>query len=58
MKLICQSPVEHDGKSYGVGQPLEIKDEAQGQALVDAGAAIEVVAEAKAKKAASSEGQE
>ncbi len=53
MKLIAQSPIQHDGEEYGVGQPFEVKDEVQAQTLLDAGAAIEVVT--KPKKAAEGE---
>jgi len=51
MKLIAQSPIEHDGEAYGVGQPLTVEDEDQAKALVAAGAAIEVVEPKKAAKA-------
>ena len=39
MKLTLLSPVNHDGKDYAEGDSLDIKDEAQAQALVDAGVA-------------------
>lgn len=39
MKLIVLSPVVHDGKEYDEGDAVDIKDEAQAQALIEAGAA-------------------
>lgn len=40
-KLIALSPIDHDGLSYGEGEPLQVDDDKQAQALIDAGVAIE-----------------
>ena len=52
MKLTVLSPVFHDGKEYAEGDTVEIKDEAQAQSLIEAGAASEVAVSKKAAKAA------
>lgn len=49
MKLTVLSPVNHDGREYAEGDTIEIKDEAQAQALISAGAAEPVVAKKPAK---------
>lgn len=49
MKVILQSPVEHDGKAYAEGKTLELDDE-QGEALVKAGVAVEMIEEVKPTK--------
>lgn len=54
MKLNVLSPVVHDGKEYAEGDTVEIKDEAQAAALIEAGAA-EAAAAKKAAKAADAE---
>lgn len=51
MKILIQSPVEHDGEYLQEGTIATIED-AQAQALLDAGVAIQVVAESKKAKAA------
>lgn len=54
MKLIIDSPVEHDGKALEVGTIVDFED-AAGEALVAAGAATAVVEEVKASKAKKTE---
>ena len=54
MKMTVLSPVSHDGKHYDEGDAIEVRDEAQAQALIDAGSA-EVVVTKKAAKSADSE---
>ena len=51
MKLLIQSPVDHDGVAYKEGEMLTIKNEDQAQALVIAGVAVEVLEDAKKSKA-------
>lgn len=41
MKLIARTPINHDGKRYEEGEPLDVKDKKQAQALIDCGAAEE-----------------
>lgn len=48
MKLIARTPINHDGKNYAEGEPLDVKEKKQAQALIDCGAAEE---EGKAKAA-------
>ena len=55
MKVTVLSPVEHDGDAYAEGEQIDIKDQAQAQSLIAAGAAVEVVAVKKAAKADASE---
>lgn len=43
---IVQSPVDHDGQRYEIGEPIDLEDK-HAKALLEAGA----IAEAKAKKA-------
>lgn len=52
MKVKLLSPVVHDGKDYAEGDAVEIKDEAQAQALIDCGVAEVVAGKAKTDKAA------
>jgi hypothetical protein len=49
------SPVNHDGKDYAEGDALTIKDDAQAQALIDAGIAKEVGKLSKAEAKAEAE---
>ncbi len=56
MKLAVLSPVNHDGKDYAEGETVDIKDEAQAQALVDVGVAEVVVSKKAAKAADTGEG--
>lgn len=49
MKVILNSPVEHDGKPYAEGDALDNLTDEQGAALVSAGVAIEVLEDVKPK---------
>ena len=50
MKLTLLSPVSHDGRDYAEGDALDIKDEAQAQALIDAGVAKQTGKKSKAEE--------
>lgn len=54
MKILIQSPVEHDGKLLAEGTMTTLPDEVA-QPLLDAKVAIEVIAESKKAKAADAE---
>ena len=51
-KLTVLSPVNHDGKSYEVGDTLTVDDKAQVAQLVDSGACIAKGGKTKAEVAA------
>jgi ribosomal protein L9 len=55
MKITLLSPVVHDGKEYADGDTVEIKDEAQAQALIETGAAKEAGKKSKAEAKAEAE---
>lgn len=55
MRIIPNSPVEHDGAQLKVGKPINLPDE-QAQALVDAGVATEVLKDVADKKEAATQG--
>lgn len=55
MKIIIDSPVEHDGKVLQVGTVVDDIDDTAGEALVAAGAATAIVEEVKSTKGKKSE---
>lgn len=55
MKLTLLSPVVHDGKEYDEGNTVDIKDEAQAQSLIEAGAAKQAGKKSKAEEKAEAE---
>lgn len=56
MKLTVLSPVVHDGKEYAEGDTLDIKDDAQAEALIEVGAAEAATSKKAAKAAETAEG--
>lgn len=50
MKILIQSPVEHDGKLLAEGTMTTLPDEVA-KALIDVKVAIEVISESKRSKA-------
>lgn len=57
MKITVLSPVVHDGKEYAEGDTLDIKDEAQAQALIEGGAAKQAGKRSKAEEKAEAEAE-
>lgn len=49
MKVLIQSPVEHDGKALREGETVDMPDD-QAQALIDASVAVEVLKDVKPAK--------
>lgn len=56
MKITLLTPVAHDGAQHDEGDTIDVKDEAQAKALIEAGAAEEAGKKSKAKAKAEADG--
>lgn len=57
MKIVLLSPVVHDGKAHDEGDTIDVKDEAQAHALIEAGAAKQSGKKSKAEEKAEAEAE-